>query len=173
MNPKTGGLPGAPGGSRARHENEEERLDRNWASLIQETRVVQTGVQLLTGFLLILPFQPRFETLSEGLRVLYLVTVAACIGATVFLVGPVSVHRVLFRQHRLGDVVLAAHRFAIVGLLLLGIALICVAVIIFQVVAGAAAGVIAGICFTVLFGLVWVAHPLRQRTGSLYSQELQ
>ena len=34
-----------------------QRLDRNWADLLQELRVVQTGVQLLTGFLLTLPFQ--------------------------------------------------------------------------------------------------------------------
>ena len=41
-----------------------ERLDRNWADLLQELRVIQTGVQLLTGFLLTLPFQSRFEQLS-------------------------------------------------------------------------------------------------------------
>jgi hypothetical protein len=32
-----------------------------WSSLLQELRVVQTGVQLLTGFLLTLPFQQRFD----------------------------------------------------------------------------------------------------------------
>ena len=31
-----------------------QRLDRNWADLLQELRVVRTGVQLLTGFLLTL-----------------------------------------------------------------------------------------------------------------------
>jgi hypothetical protein len=35
---------------RVRHETETQRLDRNWAGLLQELRVVQTGVQLLTGF---------------------------------------------------------------------------------------------------------------------------
>ena len=35
---------------RARHETKTQRLDRNWAALLQELRVVQTGVQLLTGF---------------------------------------------------------------------------------------------------------------------------
>ena len=37
---------------RARSETATERLDRNWSSLLQELRVTQTGVQLLTGFLL-------------------------------------------------------------------------------------------------------------------------
>ena len=33
----------------ARNETRTERLDRNWADLLQELRVAQTGVQLLTG----------------------------------------------------------------------------------------------------------------------------
>ncbi len=33
-----------------RAETETERLDRHWASLLQELRVAQTGVQVLTGF---------------------------------------------------------------------------------------------------------------------------
>ena len=36
-------------------ETEEERADRNWADILQELRVSQTGVQLLAGFLATLP----------------------------------------------------------------------------------------------------------------------
>ncbi|WP_410699302.1 DUF6328 family protein, partial [Chryseobacterium sp. SIMBA_028] len=35
-----------------RDESTEERMDRNWMELIQELRVLQTGVQILGGFLL-------------------------------------------------------------------------------------------------------------------------
>jgi Family of unknown function (DUF6328) len=59
---------------RERQETETERLDRNWASLLQELRVVQTGVQLLTGFLLTLPFQQRFDILDDDMQVVYLAT---------------------------------------------------------------------------------------------------
>ena len=55
-----------------RDETEAERLDRNWSSLLQELRVAQTGVQLLTGFLLTLPFQQRFTQLNEVMRAVYL-----------------------------------------------------------------------------------------------------
>ncbi|BBZ50645.1 hypothetical protein MHEI_23620 [Mycobacterium heidelbergense] len=57
-----------------RGETETERLDRNWNSLLQELRVVQTGVQLLTGFLLTLPFQQRFDILDQQMRIVYLAT---------------------------------------------------------------------------------------------------
>src|SRR6185295_3403721 len=52
-----------------------ERLDRNWSSLLQELRVTQTGVQLLTGFLLTLPFQQRFDRLDALMRAVYVATV--------------------------------------------------------------------------------------------------
>lgn len=72
---------------RARHETETQRLDRNWSGLLQELRVVQTGVQLLTGFLLTLPFQQRFEDLSDSEVAIYLATVALSVTSTMLLVA--------------------------------------------------------------------------------------
>src|ERR1700748_742995 len=109
-------------------ETEVQRLDRNWLSLLQELRVTQTGVQLLTGFLLTLPFQPRFAQLDGTMHIVYLMTFACSIGATVRLVAPVGMHRVLFRRHRLDVIVSISHGCAIAGLILLGVALAGVAV---------------------------------------------
>jgi hypothetical protein len=147
----------------ARSETEIQRLDRNWLSLLQELRVVQTGVQLLTGFLLTLPFQQRFDTLNTTMRVVYLTTVGCSVGATVLLESPVAMHRLLFRRHRIQYVVDTAHRFAYAGLLLMGIALTGVTVIIFGAVAGSAAGAIAGSCAVIAGISFWVVLPLRER----------
>ncbi len=46
-------------------ENRRAELDRNWADLLRELRVTQTGIQLLAGFLLTLPFASRFTTLAS------------------------------------------------------------------------------------------------------------
>src|SRR5277367_3292878 len=147
----------------ARSETETQRLDRNWLSLLQELRVVQTGVQLLTGFLLTLPFQPRFDGLNTTMRMVYLATVGCSVAATVLLEAPVGMHRLLFRQHRIQFLVSAADRFAYAGLLLMGAALTGVTVIIFGAVAGPVAGAIAGACaVTALLGF-WVLLPLRLR----------
>ncbi len=144
----------------ARSETETQRLDRNWLSLLQELRVVQTGVQLLTGFLLTLPFQPRFDGLSTTMRIVYLATVGCSVGATVLLEAPVGMHRMLFRRHRTLSVVSAAHRLAYGGLLLMGLALTGVTVIIFGAVAGTPAGAIAGACAAVAQLGFWVVLPL-------------
>ena len=145
---------------RDRDETEAQRLDRNWSSLLQELRVAQTGVQLLTGFLLTLPFQQRFTQLDGVMRTVYLVTVACSIGATVLLVAPVSMHRLLFRRHRLKTLVSAAHSYAMVGLLMLGIALAGVAVVIFDTVIGRTGAWLAGGCTLVALATFWYAMPL-------------
>jgi hypothetical protein len=150
-----------------RGETELERLDRNWNNLLQELRVVQTGVQLLTGFLLTLPFQQRFNVLDHTMQVVYLVTVGCSVGATVLLIAPVGIHRLLFRRHRLQVLVSAAHRCAYGGLTLLGLALTGVTVIIFVAVAGLAAGVIAGACALAMFAFFWWALPLLLRTHGM------
>ncbi|EFG77500.1 hypothetical protein HMPREF0591_2613 [Mycobacterium parascrofulaceum ATCC BAA-614] len=153
--------------SRERGETELQRLDRNWNSLLQELRVVQTGVQLLTGFLLTLPFQQRFDILAPSMRSLYLATVACSVGATVLLIAPVAMHRLLFRRHRLKVLVSAAHRCAYAGLALLGMALTGVTIIVFAAVAGNRPGLVAGTCAVVLFLLFWSLLPLLLRTRGM------
>lgn len=147
----------------ARDETEIERLDRNWSSLLQELRVAQTGVQLLTGFLLTLPFQQRFTTLDSTSRNVYLTTVAFSVASTVLLVAPVGMHRILFRQRRLTLLVAAAHRCAFYGLLLLGVALAGVTVLIFGTVADPMAGWVAGGIALAGFITFWVLVPLAMR----------
>ncbi len=153
-----------------RDETEAERLDRNWSSLLQELRVTQTGVQLLTGFLLTLPFQQRFTVLDGTMRTMYLITVACSIGSTVLLVAPVGLHRVLFRRHRLDAIVSASHGFAIAGLFLLGAALTGVAVVVFDTVIGTPGAWIAGGCTLVALTVFWFIAPLplRQKADRSY-----
>ncbi|HRD12474.1 MAG TPA: DUF6328 family protein [Mycobacterium sp.] len=150
----------------ARSETQSERLDRNWSSLLQELRVTQTGVQLLTGFLLTLPFQARFAQLGDDLHTVYLMTVVCSLAATVLLVAPVAMHRLLFRRHRLNTVVSVSHRCAYAGLLLLGTALTGVAVVVFGAVLGTTAAAVAGVLTAVAMLIAWVAFPLWTRHGS-------
>jgi hypothetical protein len=147
----------------ARHESETERLDRNWSSLLQELRVTQTGAQLVTGFLLTLPFQQRFTVLGDTVRCVYLTTVACSMGATLLLVAPVMMHRVLFRQRRLRTLVSITHRCAMAGVVLLGFALTGVAVVIFDAVSGATAGWTAGVCAAAALVSFWILIPVVYR----------
>ncbi|MEU8684090.1 DUF6328 family protein [Streptomyces sp. NPDC048611] len=102
-----------------RHESPEERADRRWSELLQEVRVIQTGVQILFGFLLTVVFTPRFTTLGPTDRTIYVVTVLLGAATTGALVGTVTFHR-LVAGHRLKpETVLWAGRLAMVGIVLL------------------------------------------------------
>ncbi|MGW6036222.1 DUF6328 family protein [Gordonia terrae] len=143
-----------------RDETETQRLDRNWNSLLQELRVVQTGVQILTGFLLTLPFHDGFEELGGTLRVIYLITVSCAVGAAILLAAPVALHRALFRQHQLALIVTYAHYLSFAGLTLLGLALSGAVTVVFGATAGPVPSAIAGVVTLVVFSLSWLIVPL-------------
>ena len=149
-----------------RNETEVERLDRNWGDLLQELRVVQTGVQLLTGFLLTLPFQQKFSQLSSTERGVYLFAVGASIIATGFLQAPVSVHRALFRKHRRRETVQLAHKLAIIGIFALGCAVVAVSTLIFEVLLGWGWGGLTGGLTAALLITLWLVVPWTVRERS-------
>jgi len=66
---------------------------RQWTEQLQELRVTQTGVQLIAGFLLTLPFQERFEMLDDFGRAVYLVLVMLATTAVALTLVPVALHR--------------------------------------------------------------------------------
>lgn len=98
--------------NKGRQETDAERADRNWDELLQELRVTQTGVQLLSGFLLTLPFQQRFPQIPQRDQVAYLIAFGLALVSTGLLVAPVSAHRLLFRRGAKADLVETASRFA-------------------------------------------------------------
>lgn len=139
-----------------RDETAAERHDRNWQDILQELRVTMTGTQLISGFLLAVAFQSRFDELDAALRVHYLVLVGLAAIATLTGLAPVAVHRSLFGlriKHetvRLGDGMLVV-TLAIVALLVIG-----VASFIFSFVLGAVAGVVVGAIAAFVVATLWL-----------------
>jgi len=127
-----------------RNESVNQQMDRNWGELLQELRVLQTGVQILAGFLLTIPFQQRFESLDDYQVGLYLTNVLLAALVTAVILLPVSVHRRLFRKQLKSTLVASADRIAKVALG--GVALLSAgtASLVFDVTAGRNAGLLAG-----------------------------
>lgn len=144
-----------------RMESTDERMDRNWVELLQELRVTQTGVQILAGFLLTLPFQQRFTVLTSLQRGEYAASVLCAVAATIMLVAPVSSHRLLFRRHEKGILVTMANRFAQAGLTALAATIVLVLLLVFSVLLNQVIGVLVAGAVAVIFVLLWVVLPLR------------
>ena len=140
-------------------ETPKERVTRKWSELLQELRVAQMGVQILTGFLLTVPFSARFTDLSSTDRVAYLVTVSCAIVSAVLLITPVAFHRVLYGRSEKSWLVWAAAQVARVGLTFLGLTLIGVVFMVFHVVSGMTAAVLAAVVATLLVVGLWAVIP--------------
>jgi hypothetical protein len=149
-----------------RRETPAERSDRNWNELLQELRVTQTGVQILTGFLLTLPFQERFEDLDGYQRTLYLVLVLLAVLTTGLITAPVSLHRILFGKRLKRELVVSGDRLARSGLFTLSLTIAGAAMLVFDVVAGRAAGWVVGAAVQVLLAVFWLVYPLRVTRAS-------
>ncbi|MET9021772.1 DUF6328 family protein [Actinopolymorpha sp. NPDC004070] len=141
--------------------------DRNWNELLQELRVAQTGLQILTAFLVSLPFQQRFSSLEPGQVRIYLAVLAISVLATVLVLAPVNYHRTLFRQQEKEWLVLVGNRCARAGLVLSGLAAVGVVWLIFDVVVGDGAGIVAAIVGLLVYLGVWGGVPLlKQRRAA-------
>ena len=143
-----------------RDETPTERADRNWDELLQELRVTQTGIQILSGFLLTLPFQQRFTALDDPLRTLFLVAVVLATVSTGLVVAPVASHRLLFRKHHKIALVDTSDRLAKLGLACLGLTVVVVLALVFGFVLGDGAALVAGGAALILFLALWLVVPM-------------
>ena len=140
-------------------ESARERMDRNWNELLQELRVAQTGVQILTVFLLTLPFQPAFTDLADSRTYVYVGVLLSAMTSMLLLLTPVALHRALFRRGLKPWLVRAANIITRAGLVLLVAANVGAVWLVLDVVLGVgaastAAGLLAG-----LVTIGWIVLP--------------
>lgn len=93
---------------------------------------MQTGTQVLSGFLLAVAFQPRFAELDDLQRGLYLVLVCLAALATVLALTPVGMHRSLFGRRRKPELVRTAARITRANLIVIGALSVGVITLIFD-----------------------------------------
>ncbi len=156
-------MPSDPPERYTRNETEAQRLDRNYSEQLQELRVAQAGVQILFAFLLTIAFQQRFSSISNFLKVVYIITlVCASLSAALFI-APVAVHRVMFGRHLKDELVEFTGRIAIAGLVFLALTVLGALLLIVDFVVGPiTAGIVVGI-MALVFGYLWYVLPVKWR----------
>jgi hypothetical protein len=140
-----------------RSETDVERLDRNLVELLQEVRVVQTGVQVLFAFLLTVPFSSRFDAITGVQRGAYFTALVGAAAASILLIAPTSLHRILFRLGQKAYMVEMSNRLALGGLGATAVAMVAVMFLVGDVMFGLAVGA------ALAFAGVWVVLPVRRR----------
>jgi small-conductance mechanosensitive channel len=147
----------------SRDENELERADRNLVELLQEVRVVQTGVQILFGFLLTIAFQPKFAKLSSFQKGVYLGTLVAAATTLIMLTAPSSWHRILFRQGDKRHLVAIANRFTVIGLASMGLTMVGVVMLLSDLAFPPWLTALITAVAVIACSVLWYAMPLARR----------
>jgi SNF family Na+-dependent transporter len=147
--------------SEGRNETEDERLDRKWADLLQELRVMQTGAQLTAGFLLTLPFTTKFPRLDGFQETLFLILVVVAALTTAVVITPVAVHRRISGEHVKGRLVATAHKLVGIGLALLALLVTGIVVLVFDVVVDRTTALVVGAVIAAILAGLLVALPLK------------
>ena len=148
-------------------ENPKERVDRELIELLNELRVALPGVQVLFAFLLIVPFQQGFATVSEIARVAYFGGLVASVMAIAFLVTPASYHRLNLRRgvEEKEQMLLTSNRLTVIGTVFLAVGVACSMFLIADVLFGGAAATVTAVATLVVIGLLWYALPISRRRG--------
>jgi hypothetical protein len=148
-----------------RDETDAERQDRNYAELLQELRVAQTGVQILFAFLLTIAFQQRFTTLGSVMRCLYVGTLCSAAIAAALFIAPAAAHRVVFRRHLKPELVSLTGRLAAAGLGFLALTMLGSVLLVVDLVSNPGAAWIVTAALGGLFAWLWYLLPYRWLTA--------
>jgi Family of unknown function (DUF6328) len=147
----------------ARDTEEQDRLNRQLLELLNELRVALPGVQVLFAFLLAVPFQPRFESVTDLERHVYLVTLLASAAATAFLIAPTSYHRLLFQRGYRPQIIRNGARMLIAGLTCLAVAMIGAVFLVVSFMFADDTAVAVAAATLALFAVLWFGVPLVRR----------
>lgn len=145
-------------------ETERQRWQRNFADLLQELRVAQTGVQILFAFLLTLPFSNGFPEATAFQKNVYVVALLASAAAAALIISPVAFHRALFRQGRKPELVRFGHAMTAAGLGFTFISMVSAVLLVTDVILPRPIAFLLSGLTAIWFLTFWAALPFLRRS---------
>ena len=145
--------PGPQSGSEGHDETE---LD----DMLQELRILLQGLQVLTAFLIILPFNEGFRDIDQVEKWVYMTTFLCALAGLIILSAPAAQHRL---QRPLMDRVRfknLATRMIIIGLIPSSIALVLATQLVVAQAVGLIESFVAAGLVGVLIAALWWVLPL-------------
>ena len=144
-------------------ERSKEELDQEWSELVEEHRLAMPGVQVLFGFLLILPFQNRFRDLTTTQEYVYFSALLCAAVAIVLLISPTAAHRIRWRQQDKEALLRRATRTAIAATIFMAASMTASVYLITDYLFGEPATAIVTALLAALFAGFWYVFPLVRR----------
>jgi hypothetical protein len=145
---------------RRTEEDPKKRLDRELIELLNEARLALPGVQVLFAFLLVLPFQSRFDELQRSQRDVYVLALLSSAAAVALIIAPSSYHRLNFRRRVKERMLFLSNRLLIAGLALTVVAMGLAVALVVDVTLGWPMAGIAAIVTVAWCGWFWFVMPI-------------
>ncbi|MBY0367106.1 DUF6328 family protein [Roseateles puraquae] len=134
--------------------------DGDLTDMLGELRVLLPTAQLLSAFLIAVPFAPGFKSIVQAEKNVFLATFMLSVAALVLFTAPAVQHRLMRPLRRRADFKARASRQMLVGAALLAIALVLATQFVLSEVLGHTVGNVAAAVIGTLIGLMWLLVPL-------------
>lgn len=144
-------------------ESDKERRDRELLELLNELRVALPGIQVLFAFLLTIPFTGAFKQTTDPQRATFFTAFLAATAASVLLIAPTNIHRLLFREGNKERLLIASNRLTIAGMCFLAVAMTATVFLITDVLFGGGVAIPVAAGIAVCFAVLWFLMPLSWR----------
>jgi hypothetical protein len=144
-------------------EEHSQRLDRELIELLNELRVALPGVQVLFGFLLVVPFSQGWSRVTSTERRVFFATFIATAIATALLIAPSAQHRILWRARDKEALLRRANTLALAGTAFLALAITGAVWVVTDVIYAQTPTALVTAGIAGLFAWIWFAAPLIRR----------
>jgi uncharacterized membrane protein len=146
--------------SAPRDYDAEERDDGDFSDMLSEMRILLPGAQMLSAFLIILPFNTGFSKIVHLEKQLFLATFLFSLASLVLLSAPAIQHRLMRPLKDRAGFKRVATRQIVAGAFALAIALVLGTNLVMSEVFGLTIGLIVSALMAVLILCVWWLLPL-------------
>lgn len=152
----------ATGTKNSNNSADEDAMDRDdgrLADLLAELRVMLTGAQMLTAFLILLPFNSNFGAIAISEKYVFLATFFLAVSSIVLLSAPAIQHRIMNPLPDRPAFKRMAIRHLICGGVTIALAFIMATDLVISRVFGQTPGLVAGGLIALLIMFLWLLLP--------------
>ena len=139
--------------------------DGDMTDLLGELRVLLPTAQLLSAFLIAVPFAPGFRTIVKAEKHIFLATFMLSVARLVLFAAPAVQHRLMRPLRQRAKFKTRASRQMLVGAALLSTALVLATQFVLSEVLGSSVGNVAATAVGILVLGTWLIAPLSWNRG--------
>lgn len=141
-------------------EDNDREVDGDFSDMLSEMRILLPGAQMLSAFLVILPFNSGFAQIVHMEKLLFLATFFFALTSLVLLSAPAIQHRVMRPLKDRVRFKRIATRQIVAGAFALAIALVLGTDLVISEVFGATVGLIVASLMALLILIIWWLMPV-------------